>query len=115
MGIYTTLSRLGQYTAADEVDFPNPQDRFLAFSIQTHFFPIGLPFQLVCVKNLEWTLLGYFYTGYFSPTGVHPNGRSHLRPVLPNCLSAVTRNLQPWNILCTSCCSRIPAANPKQN
>ena len=89
MGIYTTLSRLGQYTAADEVDFPNPQDRFLAFSIQTHFFPIGLPFQLVCVKNLEWTLLGYFYTGYFSPTGVHPNGRGHLRPVSPNFLSTV--------------------------
>ena len=83
MRIYTTLSRLGQYTAADGVNFPNPQDRFLAFLHANAFFPIGLPFQLACVKNLEWTLLGYFYTGYFSPTGVHPNGRGHPRPVSP--------------------------------
>ena len=60
MRIYTTLSRLGRYKAADGVNFPNPQDRFLAFLHANAFFPNRVTFLAGMCHKLGMDSIGIF-------------------------------------------------------
>lgn len=60
MRIYTTLFRLDQYTDADGVNFPNPQDRFLAFLHANAFFPNRVTFLAGMCHKLGMDSIGIF-------------------------------------------------------
>lgn len=60
MRIYTTLFRLDQYTDADGVNFPNPQDRFLAFLHANAFFPNRVTFLAGMCQKLGMDSIGIF-------------------------------------------------------
>ena len=83
MRIYTTLFRLDQYTDADGVNFPNPQDRFLAFLHANAFFPNRVTFLAGMCQKLGMDSIGIFlYRLFLSHWGTPQWERS-----FPSCVT----------------------------